>query len=136
MRIERVVLEDHRDVACLGRDIVHDAIADLDGPGADRLETGYHAERRALAASGWPDENDELTVIHVEIDAIDGYLRRPFSINFADPFESHSRHSTSSTIGMPLYASMKAEPLSALVSWQLPASFLLMPDPAGFSKSR
>jgi hypothetical protein len=31
---------------------------------------------------------------------------------------------------------MKAEPLSALVSWQLPASVLWMPNPAVLSKSR
>jgi hypothetical protein len=85
VRVKRVVLEDHRDVARLGRDIVHDAIADLDRAGADRLETGDHAQGRALAASGWPDENDKLPVIHIEIDAIDSYLCRPFSINFADP---------------------------------------------------
>jgi hypothetical protein len=35
---------------------------------------------------------DELTVIHIEIDAIDGYLCRPFSINFTDTVERYARH--------------------------------------------
>ena len=97
VRIECVVLEDHRDVARLGRNIVDDAIADLDGAGADRLEAGDHAQRSAFPASRWSDQHHKFSVFHIEIDAIDRYLLCTFSIDFADALEFHSRHTTSST---------------------------------------
>ena len=40
VRVERVVLEDHRDVAILRRDVVHDPVADLDRAVGDRLQAG------------------------------------------------------------------------------------------------
>ena len=71
MRIERVVLEHHRDVA-LGRlDLVDDAPADIDLAGRDGLQSGDHAQQRRLAAAGWADENDEFTVADVEVDPLD-----------------------------------------------------------------
>jgi len=39
---------------------------------ADLLETGDHAQGRALAAARRPDQDDELLVGDVEIDAADG----------------------------------------------------------------
>jgi hypothetical protein len=43
VRIQRVGLEHHRDVALLGRHRVHDPAIDRDRPGADRLQTREHA---------------------------------------------------------------------------------------------
>ena len=43
VRIERVALEDHRDVAVLGRDVVHHLAADRDRAAGDLLEAGHHA---------------------------------------------------------------------------------------------
>ena len=97
MRIERVILEHHRDVARLGRHVIHDPVADFYGAGADRFEAGDHPQRGTFPATGWPDEHDELSVFDIEIDAIDGYLLSPFSIYLADTLESHSRHTTSFT---------------------------------------
>ncbi len=71
VRIEGVVLEDHRDVAVLGRQIVDDAITDHDLAAGDLLEPGHHAERRGLAAAGRSDEDDELLVPDLEIDVLD-----------------------------------------------------------------
>ena len=51
VRIERVVLEHHRDVAVLGLEFVHHAAADRDLAGADRLEPGDHAQQGGLAAA-------------------------------------------------------------------------------------
>ncbi len=72
VRIERVVLEHHGDVPVLGRHVVDDVAADRDVATRDLLEAGDHAERRALAAAGRPDQHDELLVGDVEIDAADG----------------------------------------------------------------
>jgi hypothetical protein len=49
LRIERVILEHHRDVALARSDLVHDALADPDAPGAERLEAREHPQRRRLA---------------------------------------------------------------------------------------
>ena len=42
VRVERVVLEDHRDVAVLRRELVDDLAVDQDAAAADRLEAGDH----------------------------------------------------------------------------------------------
>jgi hypothetical protein len=68
VRVERVVLEHHGDVAVLRRDVVHDVATDRDVAAGDLLEAGDHAKRRALAAARRPDQHDELLVRDVEVD--------------------------------------------------------------------
>ncbi len=46
VRIERVVLEDHGDVAFAWRQFVDGALADADLAIADRFQAGDHSERR------------------------------------------------------------------------------------------
>ena len=71
VRIQRVVLEHHRDVA-LGRlEVVDDAAADRDLAAGDLLQPGDHAQQRALAAAGRPDDDDELAVGDLGVDAVD-----------------------------------------------------------------
>jgi hypothetical protein len=64
--VERVVLEHHRDVALLGRELVHDPAADRHGPVRDLLEARDHAERGRFPAAGGADEDEELAVVDVE----------------------------------------------------------------------
>ena len=71
MRIERVVLEHHRDVALARRHVVHHLVVDGDFASGHRFEPGDHAENRALAAAGRPDQHDELAVGDLEVDAVD-----------------------------------------------------------------
>ena len=71
VRVERVALEDHRDVAILGRDVVDDAIADPERAVADLLETGDHPEAGRLAAARWADEDHELAVGDLEVEVVD-----------------------------------------------------------------
>ena len=72
MRIERVVLEHHGDVA-LGRlDLVDDAPADIDLAAGDGLEPRHHPQQRRLAAAGGADQHAELAVADLEVDALDG----------------------------------------------------------------
>jgi hypothetical protein len=72
VRVERVALEDHRHVAVLRRQVVDDAVADLDLARADLLQAGEHPQRRRLPATGRPDEHHELPVGDLEIEVVDG----------------------------------------------------------------
>ena len=51
VRVQRVVLEHHRDVAVLGRHPDHVLAADLDAALVDVLESGEHPQRGALAGA-------------------------------------------------------------------------------------
>ena len=54
IRVQRVVLEDHRDVAALGRVVGHVAVADPERAGIDLLEPGEHPQRGRLARARGP----------------------------------------------------------------------------------
>ena len=69
VRVERVVLEHHRHVAVLRRDVVDHLAVDRDLAAGDVLEAGDHPQRRRLAAAGRADQHHELLVGDVEIDA-------------------------------------------------------------------
>src|SRR6266849_3542984 len=89
VRIERVALEYHRDVAFLGVDVVDDPAVDRDRPAADLLEPGEHPEKRRLAAARGTDEHHELAVRDVERNSVDDL--RP-SERFLDIFERNRGH--------------------------------------------
>jgi hypothetical protein len=71
VRVERVVLEHHRDVPVLRRHVVDQLIADVDLARSGFLETGDHPQSRGLAAARGADQHDELAVVDVEVDAGD-----------------------------------------------------------------
>ena len=71
MRVERIVLEHHGDVAILGRQVVDHLAADADLAGRDVLETGQHSQQRRLAAAGRADKDDELAVLDFDVHALD-----------------------------------------------------------------
>ena len=71
VRVERVVLEHHRDVAVLGRQVVDDPAADGDRARGDLLQPGDRPQRGRLAAAGGPDEDHELAVVDVQAQAVD-----------------------------------------------------------------
>src|SRR5207237_4507305 len=89
VRVERVVLEHHGDVAVLGRHIVHDVAADRYVAAGDLFETGDHAQGRALAAARGPDQHDELLVRDVEVDAANGQDFVVFLDDLAQRYLSH-----------------------------------------------
>ena len=66
VRVERVALEDHRDVALAGRHVGDVAISDVDAAVARALETREHPQRRRLAASRGTNQHDELAGPDVE----------------------------------------------------------------------
>src|SRR5690606_7331288 len=68
--VERIVLEDHGDVALLRRDVVHDATADGDLPTRNAFKARDHPKQCGLAATGRADQGDEFTVVDVNADAV------------------------------------------------------------------
>ena len=71
VRVEGVVLEDHRDVAILRRQVGDVAVTDEDRTRVDLLEAGEHAERSGLAAAGGADEDHELAVGDFQVELVD-----------------------------------------------------------------
>ena len=71
VRVQRVVLEHHRDVAVLRRHVGDVAVADEDVARVDVLEAREHAQRRGLAAARGADEDEELAVLDLEVEGVD-----------------------------------------------------------------
>src|SRR5690606_13962387 len=71
VRIERVVLEHHRDVPVGRLQVVHHPRADRDLAGGHLLQAGDHPQQRGLAAAGWTDDHDELAVADLCAHAVD-----------------------------------------------------------------
>src|SRR5262249_32428220 len=90
VRVEGIVLENHRDVAILRRHIIDDALADANRPARDLLQPRHHAQRRALAAARRPDEHDEFLIFDPKIDRI--YSRPAAGEDFGDFVENNLRH--------------------------------------------
>src|SRR5262249_11200792 len=72
VRVERVVLEDHGDVAGLRGVLADVTLPDEDRARVDLLEAREHAQRRRLPRAGGPDEHHELAVGDVEVQRVDG----------------------------------------------------------------
>ena len=72
VRVERVVLEHHRDVPVLGRQVVDHAVADVDLAGRDLLQPRHHPQGGGLAAAGGADQDHELLVPDVQVHVLDG----------------------------------------------------------------
>ncbi len=70
MRIERVVLEHHGDVAIHRLDLVHAVAADADIARRHGLQPCNHAQQRRFPATGWADDDDEFAIRHVDADAV------------------------------------------------------------------
>ena len=58
-----------------GGSVVDLAAADGDVAGGDLLQPGDQAQQRRLAAARGTDEDDELAVLHLEVDVVE-HLRR------------------------------------------------------------
>ena len=62
VRIERVRLKDHRDVARLGGNLIDDVPVDRHRARADRLEPRDHSQQRRLPRPGRPEQHHELAI--------------------------------------------------------------------------
>ena len=80
--VQRVVLEDHGDVAVTRRQVVDDLVVDAQFASGDLLEPGEHPQRRRLAAARWADEDHELAIGDLEIEGVDSL--RPVLVALGD----------------------------------------------------
>ena len=72
VRVERVVLEHHRDVALFRFEVGHLRVADLDLARRDILQARQQAQDRRFAASRRADEHHELAVADLERHVVHG----------------------------------------------------------------
>src|SRR5439155_20020713 len=90
VRVERVVLEDHGDVALLRAELVHHPLADADRPGADLLEPGHQPEQRRLAATRRTDHDHQLAILDPQ--GAVGDSARPVGEALVDVLELEAGH--------------------------------------------
>src|ERR1700734_3574280 len=89
MRIERIVLEHHGDVALARRELIDNPPIDRELPARDVLEPCNHAQDRRLAAARRPEKDDELVVPHLEVETGDDL---GFAVAFRDVAERQLGH--------------------------------------------
>ncbi|MNV67920.1 hypothetical protein D3C71_1607410 [compost metagenome] len=74
MRVQRIALEHHRQVA-LARGLVGDVAAvQHQGAAVDIFEPRNQPQQRGLATARGADEDDELALLDGEVDALDGAM--------------------------------------------------------------
>ena len=71
VRVEGVVLEDHRDVAGLRREVGDVPLVDVDRAVVDILQAGEHPQAGGLAATGGADQDEELPVADLQVELVD-----------------------------------------------------------------
>src|ERR671916_327880 len=94
VRVQRVVLEDHGDVALARRQVVDHLITYKDLTPAYVLEARDHPERRGLPAARWSDEDHELAVGDIQVHPLDG--DHVFAVDLGDLFQGYFGHPSSS----------------------------------------
>ena len=97
VRVQRVALEHHCDVAVARRDVVDDAVADSQNALGDVLEPCDHPQRSRLATSRRPHEHHELAVLDVERDLVHG--ARAVRVDLAHAIERHLGHGNPQQVG-------------------------------------
>jgi hypothetical protein len=70
--IQREVLENHGNIAVLGRKVIHDLAVDGDGTRGRFLQAGDQAQGRRLAATRRPDQRQKFFVFHDKAGVIHG----------------------------------------------------------------
>ena len=69
--IERVVLENHCDIAIARRQTRDVPLANLYSSGIGEFEAGDDAQQGRLAAPAWPQNGEEAARLYGQIDAVD-----------------------------------------------------------------
>ena len=87
VRVQRVALEHHRDVALAGRKLLDLAITDDHPAGRELLETRDATQDRALAAARRADERDELAVVDGQVEGFERDHGRLARVHLAQSLE-------------------------------------------------
>ena len=91
VRIERVVLEDHRDVAVARLHLVDHPVADADLPGTGKFQSGKHAQRRCLSASGRSKQRDEFAFFYRQVQSFNGNEVAEFFVDVLEYYIGHDQ---------------------------------------------
>ena len=86
VRVERVALEHHGDVAALGREKVDEVPVDQDLAAGGLVEAGENTQERRFSASRGPDERDEFPVGDTNVDVFQDFHQ---AVGLANAFEFH-----------------------------------------------
>ena len=70
MRVDRIVLKHHGDVAVLGFKVVDHLTADFDAARGDLFQPRDQPQRGGFSTTGGPDKNHEFTIGHIQVDAM------------------------------------------------------------------
>ncbi|MNY17149.1 hypothetical protein D3C86_1504490 [compost metagenome] len=89
MRIKRIVLKHHGDVALTRREPVDDTVADPHLAVGNAFQPRDHAQRRGFAAAGRADEHDEFAIVDFKVDALDDAKRTVTLVQLAQADRSH-----------------------------------------------
>ena len=89
VRIERVILEHHRDVALGGRQMVDHAVADGDRAAGDGFEPCNHPQQRGFSATRRAHQNHELPVGDIDADIMQNLYGSERLGHIADSDLSH-----------------------------------------------
>ena len=73
MRIESVVLENHRDITILRENVVDETILDVDLTLGNIFETSDHTKSCGLTATGRSYQDDELLIGNLKVEVRNSY---------------------------------------------------------------
>jgi len=90
VRIQGVVLENHGDVAILGRYVVYELIADVEFAVGDLFKTRDHSQSGGFSAAGRTYENDKFLIFDVQAEI--AYSSYAAGINLVNVFQSYACH--------------------------------------------
>src|SRR5690349_25170579 len=91
VRIERVILEDHRDVALLRRKIGDIPLANANHAIGDALESRHQSQHRRLPAARRSNEHEELAIRDFQTEIAGSYIA--VRVNLVDVLERYPCHS-------------------------------------------
>ena len=94
VRVQRIVLEHHGDVAVFRGHVVHQAVANIQLALGDILQAGNHAQRGRFAAAGRAYQNDEFLIGNFQVEIC--YRLHIAGVNFVHAFTSNACHAKAS----------------------------------------
>jgi hypothetical protein len=89
MRVERIVLEHHGNVPCLGGQVVHHLVPDPDRAFGNVFQPGNHAQQGGLATAGGADQNHKFAVLDIDRHAMHN---RHATVGLLDVFNAYWSH--------------------------------------------
>ena len=94
MRVKRIILEDHGDIAVARREVADVGVADKDFSRGETFQPCHHAQGAGLAAAGRSEENNEGLVGDLEGEVENGgdFLAAATAVDLGDVLEGDAGH--------------------------------------------